>query len=388
MFVRRGDLLPCSLHRLRIAPPKNSSQYAGCSSLPGHRCDVPGTSYDPRRAFLRELGPERRFSTGHGFRGRFPTKSSVLLHRGHEHSARWRRDGAVSLVSIPGEPRSLRGTSAAMANPRANADGRQISRCRRPRSRLLGELPFAEDARHSGGSTFAVIAHSVAAVIASAWVHDYAPRIRALVLGTPAFRVKLYLPLAIPSLRLLQKIRGKAFIKSYVGGKLLTHDPPLASRKPTTTISGHLAQHIAVNILLDLYDTATRLLADAVAGHPNSRRFCSSPARTWWWSRRHQRQFFERLSSRVKELEVLPGLLPRHLSRGKPNARCLRAAISGFRAAPIRRLKPDPMPSLLDADQAGYFLSHEPSTTSFVKSPLPPVSLARVLFGDPQSLSR
>ena len=39
-----------------------------------------------------------------------------------------------------------------------------------------------------------VLAHSVGAVIAAAWVHDYAPPIRGLILAAPAFRVKLYVP--------------------------------------------------------------------------------------------------------------------------------------------------------------------------------------------------
>ena len=37
---------------------------------------------------------------------------------------------------------------------------------------------------------------------AAAWVHDYAPPIRAMILAVPAFRVKLYVPFAIPFLRL------------------------------------------------------------------------------------------------------------------------------------------------------------------------------------------
>ncbi len=47
-----------------------------------------------------------------------------------------------------------------------------------------------------------VLAHSLAAVTVTAWVHDYAPPIRALILATAAFEVKLYVPLAVPALRL------------------------------------------------------------------------------------------------------------------------------------------------------------------------------------------
>ncbi len=53
-----------------------------------------------------------------------------------------------------------------------------------------------------------VLAHSVGSVLISTWVHDYAPSIRALILGSPALRVRLYVPFAVHGLRLLQKIRG------------------------------------------------------------------------------------------------------------------------------------------------------------------------------------
>ena len=45
---------------------------------------------------------------------------------------------------------------------------------------------------------FAVVGHSVGAAIVAAWIHDYAPRLRAAVLATPAFRIRLYLPLGDP----------------------------------------------------------------------------------------------------------------------------------------------------------------------------------------------
>src|SRR6202023_1854529 len=75
-----------------------------------------------------------------------------------------------------------------------------------------------------------VLAHSVGAVVATAWVHDYAPSIRGLILATPAFRVKLYVPLAIPLLRLRQKVFGPGYVKSYVKATMLTHDAAEAER--------------------------------------------------------------------------------------------------------------------------------------------------------------
>ncbi|XPE55952.1 hypothetical protein ACNKHW_11115 [Shigella flexneri] len=38
------------------------------------------------------------------------------------------------------------------------------------------------------------------------WIHDYAPAIRGLVLASPAFKVKLYVPLARPALALWHRL--------------------------------------------------------------------------------------------------------------------------------------------------------------------------------------
>ena len=54
-----------------------------------------------------------------------------------------------------------------------------------------------------------IVGHSVGAVTVAAWVHDYAPPVRAMVLVTPALKVKLYVPFARTGLALLQAMRGE-----------------------------------------------------------------------------------------------------------------------------------------------------------------------------------
>src|SRR6202030_4388061 len=101
-----------------------------------------------------------------------------------------------------------------------------------------------------------VLAHSLAAVTVTAWVHDYAPPIRAMILATAAFHVKLYVPFAIPFLRIFRP----RFVKSYVKSKMLTHDPEQAAAYDFDPL---IFRQIAVNVLLDLHDTAKRLVSDA-----------------------------------------------------------------------------------------------------------------------------
>ncbi|MNR67398.1 hypothetical protein D3C85_1913590 [compost metagenome] len=54
----------------------------------------------------------------------------------------------------------------------------------------------------------AVLAQSVGAVLIATWAHDYAPKVRCLVLASPAFKVKLYVPFARPGPKLMRARRG------------------------------------------------------------------------------------------------------------------------------------------------------------------------------------
>jgi esterase/lipase len=144
-----------------------------------------------------------------------------------------------------------------------------------------------------------VIAHSVGAVVAAAWVHDFAPRIRGLVLATPALRVKLYVPFAVPALRFKQATIGGGTVKSYVKSKMLTRDPEQARLYDQDSA---IFRQISVKLLLDLHDAGTRLIADAGAIRVPT--LLIGAGRDWVVSLDAQKQFFERLSSPIKRMEV------------------------------------------------------------------------------------
>ena len=248
------------------------------------------TSHDGESLFYRAWLP------GHGEAAPLD-RGVILLHRGHEHSGRW--DELVSTLAGPGTAIFAWDARGHGRSPGERGDAETFSvyvRDLEAFARHLSEthgLPL---------ENFAVVAHSVGAVIAAAWVHDFAPPIRALVLATPALRVKLYVPLAILGLRLLQTVKPRAKIRSYVGGNLLTHDRSEARRYDTDPL---ISRQISVRVLLDLHDTATRLLDDATAIRtPTLLLAAGSDAVV---RRAPQRQFFERLSSPVKQFEILEG---------------------------------------------------------------------------------
>jgi alpha-beta hydrolase superfamily lysophospholipase len=105
-----------------------------------------------------------------------------------------------------------------------------------------------------------VVAHSVGGVVAATWVHDFAPRIAGLVLATPALEVNLIVPGALTSIRVMQKLKSDATIKSYVPGSWLTRD---ASAAVVYDADKLISKDISAKILVDLFDTAQRVISDA-----------------------------------------------------------------------------------------------------------------------------
>ena len=183
----------------------------------------------------------------------------MLFHRGHEHSARWQDFVDTSELNDcwffawdargHGKTEGERGAAESFSRMVRDADDFARHICR------VHGLQIDD---------VGVVAQSVGAVVAATWIHDYAPPIKAMVLATPALRIKLYVPLAIPGLRLWNKIRPGSFIKSYVRPGMLTHDKQQADDYANDPL---VSPQIATNILLDLH------------GHldPFGRRCCCNP---------------------------------------------------------------------------------------------------------------
>jgi alpha-beta hydrolase superfamily lysophospholipase len=271
-----------------------------------------------------------------------PRRAIFLFHRGHEHSGRFE-----DIV-----PELARPDTAFFA-----WDARGHGRSPGPRGWAPSFATIVQDvdefvrrvASQHGISleNIFVLGHSVAAVAVAAWVHDYAPPIRGMVLVTPALRVKLYVPLAIPGLRVWRKLRGdeRAFVKSYVKSTMLTHDREQARRYDEDPL---IARSIAVNILLDLHDTSTRLLDDAAAIRVPSLVLAAGKS-DWVVRLDAQQRFFQRLGSPVKRWQAFDGMHHDILHEAE-RARvfdCIGRFCDELREQPA-------VQPLLDADRAGY----------------------------------
>ena len=280
----------------------------------------------------------------------------VLFHRGHEHAGRM-----AHLVDELGLPEfdffawDARGHGR---SPGARGDAPSIS------AMIRDVQTFAKhicDAHGFAMEDIAVVAQSVGAVLAAAWVHDYAPRIRCMVLASPAFKVKLYVPFARPGLALMHKVRGNFFVTSYVKAKFLTRD---TARMASYDSDPLIARAISVRILLGLYDVSERIVADAAAIVTPTQLFVSGA--DWVVHHGPQHVFFDRLGATVKERHVLHGFYHDTLGerdRAMPVARMRTFLLRRFEA-------PLAIADVTNADLAGFTREEADA----LAAPLPPLS--------------
>ncbi|WP_236172138.1 bifunctional alpha/beta hydrolase/class I SAM-dependent methyltransferase [Pseudomonas pseudonitroreducens] len=269
-----------------------------------------------------------------------PRRAIVLFHRGHEHSGRIGH--LADELDLPGFDVFAWDARGHGQSPGARGDSPSFG------TSVRDVQTFVEHLAATHGiaiSDMAVVAQSVGAVVASTWVHDYAPPIRSLVLASPAFKVKLYVPFARPGLKLARAWRGNFFVNSYVKAKFLTHDPQRIASYDSDPL---IAKAISVNVLLGLYEAADRVVADAQAIQVPTQLLISGS--DFVVHRKPQQRFFDNLGTARKELHILPGFFHDtlgELNREQAVSRARRFILECFARAPER-------PDLRDADRFGY----------------------------------
>jgi len=313
---------------------------------------------------------DRLFSTHDGvslFYRRWPVASGtprgaiLLFHRGHEHGGRVAH--LVDELDLPDFEFYAWDARGHGQSPGERGYSPSFATSVRDVQTFLDHLGVEHGV---DPETTAVIAQSVGAVLVSTWAHDYAPRVRALVLASPAFEVKLYVPFARPGLGLLHKIRGKFFVQSYVKSRLLTHD---LARRASFDADPLITRAISVNILLEMQDAARRVVQDARAITVPTQLLISGA--DFVVSQQPQHEFFVNLGTAVKERHVFPRFFHDTLGEsGREDAvgHARRFILERF-AAPLYR------PDLLDAHRFG----HTREEADRLASPLPALS-GRGLF--------
>lgn len=266
-------------------------------------------------------------------------KAVMILHRGHEHSGRVAH--LAEELELPDFDFFAWDARGHGQSPGERGDCPSFATSVRDLQTFCEHL-----ATHHGivETDLAVVAQSVGAVIAATWVHDYAPRIRALVLASPAFKVKLYVPFALTGLTLLRRLRGNFFLNSYVKAGLLSHDPARAAAYKSDPL---ITKAISVNMLLGLHQAAERVVADAQAIQAPTQLLISGA--DYVVHAKPQDQFFDRLSSPYKEKHTFPGMF--HDTLGERDRTC---ALASSRRFILQSFARSSIPiSRLDADRVG-----------------------------------
>ncbi len=177
------------------------------------------------------------------------TKNSLLiLHRGHEHSARMMpvadklSEGDYWCFAF-----DLRGNGLSEGS---GAWAKDFNTWVKDLNSFTGHLH-----QQFGIQTqdIFVIANSVSSVMALSWILNYGPNVKGCVLAAPAFSIKLYIPLALPALMLLSQFSSHQFVTSYVKSHLLTRDEQAAKAYDDDPL---ITKKIGVNVLVTLFQAS------------------------------------------------------------------------------------------------------------------------------------
>ena len=223
-------------------------------------------------------------------------KQVILLHRGHEHSGR---------LSALGERFATAGYQVFAWDARGNGrsggikdHADSVTELERDLNDFVN-LVIAQTAIAIEDTV--IVASSIGAVLAAAWVHDYAPTIRGMILGTPALSIRLYVPFAIPALKVARKFGLMSRVSSYVKAQVLTHDKEAqAAYNADPLISGSISS----DLLIDTHATGQRLLDDA--GAITTPTFILCAGKDYVVDKQAERAFYEQLSSPNKRWQLYP----------------------------------------------------------------------------------
>ena len=180
-------------------------------------------------------------------------KILILLHRGHEHSARLERIASK---------KEFEGYKIYSYDNRGHGETKleatyEFMDLVRDLDAFVAFVCVTEGKKQED---IFVVANSVAGVVTSAWVHDFAPNICGMALVAPAFKIKLYFPFAKEFLKLAIMMKPKLNIKSYVKSKFLTHNVEEQKKYDEDAL---ITPNIPARQLTTLLDTAQRVVANA-----------------------------------------------------------------------------------------------------------------------------
>ena len=221
-------------------------------------------------------------------------KTIIIIHRGHEHSERLNdvaQSPEFSKFNIFAFDLRGHGNTKEKTSPDFMDYVRDLDEF----SKFLHQKYSIEN------KDIFVLANSIGGVIASAWVHDFAPEIAGMALLAPAFEINLIVPLANEMIGLGAKLKKDLIIQSYVKSKMLTHD--LDQQKAYDT-DPNISRSINAKLLMDVQSAGKRLIEDSAA--IDTPTLILSAEKDVVVFNKQQRKFFDNLESELKEFVTHP----------------------------------------------------------------------------------
>lgn len=234
------------------------------------------------------------------YRHKQPTISTdkflLVLHRGHEHSGRVQEiadvlsDGKYACFAM-----DMRGHGQSEG---VTAWAENFDVWVRDINSFSGHIRYKYNLELSN---CIVVANSVGSVVVARWLLNYGAQIRGCILGAPAFSIRLYIPLALPVLKLVNKISRHLFVTSYVKPGLLTRNKEEAVAYKEDKL---ITSKIGVSVLVTLFDAAENIFKRL--------RDFETPVllltaeNDYIVRNKHHAQFIEGISSRYKKHVILP----------------------------------------------------------------------------------
>lgn len=224
------------------------------------------------------------------------TRIIVMLHRGHEHSQR---------LTDMAHAFARQGYRVFAWDARGNG----LSGGERDHAENFGQLVRDLDVfltviktqTKSRDENIVLVASSLGALIATAYVHDYAPSVRGMILGTPAFAIRLYVPFALPALKVAKKLGLISRVSSYVKAQVLTHDKKAQAQYHQDKL---ISSSISRDLLIDSLQTGARLLDDAGAITIPTMVLCAG--QDYVVNKEAIRVFYDRIRSPIKQWAYYP----------------------------------------------------------------------------------
>jgi alpha-beta hydrolase superfamily lysophospholipase/SAM-dependent methyltransferase len=245
-------------------------------------------THDGTRLFYRAWQPDQP-------RAGTAPRALVLLHRGHEHSGRV--DALVQDLGFSGDWAFAWDARGHGHSPGERGAAPSFATLVQDLDNFVSHLSATYGV---AVQDMQLVANSVGAVIAATWLHDYARPVRGVVMAAPAFAIKLYVPLAIPSLTLGLGFKPDLAVTSYIRPGMLTHDAEQARAYGDDPL---IAKRISARVLVDMARTARRVVADAAA--IDTPVLVLAADQDYVVKSGPQRAFFDALSSPVKRFETL-----------------------------------------------------------------------------------